>query len=82
MQKQIQRIRRYHREIVDSVNKSFFKYKDTYMSFDIVMSLYRKYDLVELESRIRRVCFNKQVLREISISKEIDVKVQPSDIAD
>ncbi len=41
----------------------------------------RKYGLVELESRIRRVCFNGQVLRETPTSEGIDVEVQPSDVA-
>ena len=81
MQEQIQRIRRYHRGAVGSVNGGSSKYKGTYVDFDIAMGLCRKYGLVELESRIRRVCFNGQVLRETPTSEGIDVEVQPSDVA-
>lgn len=81
LQKQIQRIKRYHRGAIGSVNRGSSKYKGTYVGLDIAMGLCRKYGLVELESRIRRVCFNRQVLRKTPTSEGIDVKVQPSDIA-
>ena len=57
------------------------KYKGTYMCFDVAIGLCRKYDLVELESQIRRVCLNEQILRKILVSKEIDVEGQSSDVA-
>ena len=61
MQQQLQRIRRYHHGALDSVIGGS-KYKGTYVGFDIAMGLCRRYGLVELESRIRCVCLNGQVL--------------------
>lgn len=80
MQQQLQRIRRYHHGALDSVIGGS-KYKGTYVSFDIAMGLCRRYGLVELESRIRRVCSNGQVLRKTLPSEGIDVEVRPSDVA-
>jgi len=80
MQQQFQRIRRYHRGALDSVIGGS-KYKGTYVGFDVAMGLCRKYGLVELESRIRRVYLNGQALRKTLPSEGIDVEVQPSDVA-
>ena len=57
------------------------KYKGTYVCFDVAIGLCRKYGLVELESQIRGVCLNRQILRKILASEGIDVEGQPSDIA-
>ena len=81
VQEQIQRIKRYHCGAVGSVNGGSSKYTGTYVGFDIAMGLCQKYGLVELESRIRHICFNGQVLRETPTSEAIDVEAQPSDIA-
>ncbi|MCJ1451959.1 hypothetical protein MMC28_002299 [Mycoblastus sanguinarius] len=51
------------------------------MCFDVAIGLCRKYGLVELESRIRRVCLNGQILRKTPASEGIDVEGQPSDVA-
>ena len=75
MQQQLQRIRRFHHGALDSVNGGS-KYKGTYVGFDVAMDLCRRYGLVELESGIRRVCSNRQVLR-----KTLPSEVQPSDLA-
>ena len=80
MQQQLQKIRRRYHGALGSVNGGS-KYKGTYVGFDVAMGLCRKYGLVELESRIRRVCLNGQVLRETLPSEGIDVEVLPSDVA-
>ena len=80
LQQQLQRIRRRYHGALGSVNGGS-KYKGTYVGFDVAMDLCRKYGLVELESRIRHVCLNGQVLRKTPASEGTLVEVQPSDIA-
>ena len=80
MQQLLQQIRRRHPGAVGSVRGSS-KYSGTYVGFDVAMDLCQKYGLVELESRIRHVCLNGQVLRKTLPSEGIDVEVRPSDVA-
>ena len=54
-------IRRRYPGTLDSV-RGRSKFIGTYVCFDVAMDLCRKYGLAELESRIRRVCVNGQVL--------------------
>ena len=81
LQTLLAQIRRHYPGTRDSV-RGRSKFIGTYVCFDVAMDLCQKYGLAELESRIRRVCFNGQVLRKTLASEGIDVDAQSSDVAD
>ncbi len=80
MRQLLPKIRRSHHGTLYCVTGGT-KYKGTYVDFDVAMGLCQKYGLIELKSRIQRICSNRPILRKTLPSDGLDVEEQPSEVA-
>ena len=69
-----------YRGAYNSVQHGGSKYMGTYIDFEVAIDLCRKYSLVGLESQIRQVRLEEQLLQE-TIPERVNSEMQPGDTA-